>query len=51
MQQASATERVSFQSYGSPSGPSLIMSSQNSMRVPKFDGRNQLHLSSSRFQA
>ena len=50
MQQASARQPVPEQSYRIPTGPSLIMS-QNSMRVPKFDGSSQLHLWSSKLQA
>lgn len=43
MQQASARQSVPEQGYRSHTGRSLIMS-QNSKRVPNFDGHTQRHL-------
>ena len=52
MQQASAGQPVPEPDYRHHlTPPALILSSQNSMRVPKFNGRSQLHLWSHRFQA
>lgn len=48
MQQASARQPVPEQGHRSQIAPSLIMSSKIRMRVPKFDGRSQLHLTWSR---
>ena len=48
--QASVGQPVPEPDYRHQTPPALILSSQNSMRVPKFDGRSQLHLWSHRFQ-
>ena len=50
MQQATAGQPVPEQGYRNQTPSSLVLSSHNSMRVPKFDGRSQLHLWPSRFQ-
>ena len=50
IQQASVGQPVPEPDYRHQTPPALILSSQNSMRVPKFDGRSQLHLWSHRFQ-
>lgn len=48
MQQASARQPVPEQGYRSQIAPSLIISSKNRMRVPKSDGRSQLHFTCGR---
>ena len=51
MQKASVGQPVPEPDYCHQTPPALIVSSsQNRMRVPKFDGRGQLHLWSHRFQ-
>ena len=50
IQQASVGQPVPEPNYRHQTPQPLILSSQNSMRVPKFDGRGQLHLWSHRFQ-
>ena len=48
--QASVGQPVPEPYYRHQTPAALILSSQNSMRAPKFDGRSQLHLWSHKFQ-
>ena len=50
IQQASTGQPVPEQGYRNQIPPSPLLSSKRSMRVTKFDGHDQQHLYSSRFQ-